>query len=192
VLIQDEVGPEVAGTIVWSVHTSAEPVSMARSVARFRMGDDRFVVRILEPEGARFELGFPPEPRSFSVADVRQLHGLSLPAGDAIRISELPRRADDKGKRAAGPLIRRLQIVWPRGTRRLSVLFLPDYDGDDSAPLVTPLNEWLARRPVRLAQYPQSEYWTHGHRDAEGAPPVDAGLLAALPAKRDARARGSL
>ena len=192
VLIQDEIGPEIAGTIVWSVHTSAEPVEVARLVVRFRMGDDRFVVRILEPEGARFELGFPPEPRSFPVADVRQLHGLSVLAGEAIRISELPRRADDKGKRAVGALIRRLQIVWPTGTRRLSVLFLPDYDSDDSAPLVTPLNEWLARRPVRLAPQPRSEYWTHGNRDAEGAPPVDAGLLASLPAERDARAGISL
>ena len=192
VLIQDEVGPEIAGTIVWSVHTSAAPVSVACSVARFRMGDDRFVVRILEPEGARFELGFPPEPRSFPVADVRQLHGLSVLAGEAIRISELPRRADDKGKRAAGALIRRLQIVWPTGTRRLSVLFLPDYDSDDSAPLVTPLNEWLARRPVRLAPYPRSEYWTHGDHDVEGVPPVDAGLLASLPPEMDARAGISL
>jgi hypothetical protein len=156
------------------------------------MGDDQFVVRILEPEGARFELGFPPEPHSFPVADVRQLHGLSVLAGDAIRVSELPRRADDKGKRAAGALIRRLQIVWPTGTRRLSVLFLPDYDSDDSAPLVTPLNEWLARRPVRLAPHPRSEYWTHSNRDAEGAPPVDAGLLASLPAEMDARAGISL
>jgi hypothetical protein len=110
-----------------------------------------------------------------------------VPAGDAIRISELPRRADDKSKRAAGALIRRLQIVWPKGTRRLSVLFLPDYDGDDSAPVVTPLNEWFARSPVRLAPLPRSEYWTHGNRDAEGAPSVDAGTLASLPAEMVAR-----
>jgi hypothetical protein len=89
-------------------------------------------------------------------------------------------------------LIRRLQIVWPKGTRRLSVLFLPDYDSDDSAPLVTPSYEWFARSPVRLAPHPRSEYWTHGSRDAEGAPPVGAGLLASLPTEMDARAGISL
>lgn len=182
VLIQDEVGPEVSGTIVWSVHTTAEPVSVAGSVARFRLGDDRFVVRILEPGVARFELGFPPEPRSFPIADVRQLHNRTTLAGDTARISELPRRADDNGTRGAGALIRRLQIVWPRGMRRLSVLFLPDYDRDDPALPVNPLSEWLARRPVRLTRYPGSEYWTHNNPDAEGGaltgwPPVEAGLV---------------
>src|SRR5439155_6313219 len=47
-LIQDEIGPDVSGAIVWTLHTVAEPVSVAGGVARFRLGDDRFVVRILE------------------------------------------------------------------------------------------------------------------------------------------------
>jgi Heparinase II/III-like protein len=153
VLIQDEVGPEIAGSIVWAVHTSAEPVSVAGSVARFRLGDDRFVARILEPEAARFEITFPPEPRSFPIADVRQLHGRSVVAGEPLRVCELPRRADDQGERAAGALIRRLQIVWPKGTRRLSVALLPDCGDDDLALPIAPLNEWLAKRPVRLIRY---------------------------------------
>jgi hypothetical protein len=179
VLIQDEVSPEVLDTIVWSVHTSAEPVSVAGPVARFRLGDDRFVVRILEPEAAQFELGFPPEPRSFLVSDVRQLHSRTILVGGTTQLSELPRRVDDKGERGGGALIRRLQIVWPIGARRLSVLFLPDHDGDELALPVTPLSDWLARRPVRLARYRGSEYWVHRNRSSAtggsaGFPPMRA------------------
>jgi hypothetical protein len=123
VLIQDEIGPEVCGAIVWSVHTTAEPVSVSGSDACFQLGKDRFVVRILEPETASFELDFPPAPRSFPIADIRQLHSHTTLGRDVTRISELPRRVDDNRQRAAGPLIRRLQIVWPSGARRLSVLF---------------------------------------------------------------------
>src|SRR5258708_6177526 len=54
VVIQDDVRPELSGTIVWAVHTSAEPISVVGSVARFRSGDDRFVLRILEPAAACF------------------------------------------------------------------------------------------------------------------------------------------
>jgi Heparinase II/III-like protein len=75
VIIQDEIGPEVSDKVVWVAHTCAEPISVAGSVARFRSGNDRFVVRILEPAAACFEIVFPPEPRVFSLADVRQLHG---------------------------------------------------------------------------------------------------------------------
>jgi hypothetical protein len=197
VLIQDEVGPEVSGTIVWSAHTSAEPVSVAGSVARFRLGDDRFVARILEPGTACFELGFPPEPRSFRIPDVRQLHGRTALRGDATWVSELARRIDDNGRRAAGALIRRLQIVWPSGTRRLTVLFLPDYDRDEVALPIAPLDEWLARRAVRPARYPRFEYWTCSNRGAEGVAltgslPVDAGLLGPRLSEVDARAGISL
>jgi hypothetical protein len=175
VLIQDEVGPEVSDTILWSVHTTAEPVSVSGLDARFRLGNDDFVVRILEPETARFELSFPPEPCSFPIADVHQLHSHTMAARDVTRIAELPRRVDENGKRAAGKLIRRLQIVWPRGARRLSVLFLPDYDGDELALPVTPLDEWLARRPVRLARYPRPEFWTR--RKLGGEEDAAAGLM---------------
>ena len=68
-VIQDEVRVELSGKIVWAVHTSAEPVSVAGSVARFRSGRDRFVLRILEPAAACFEIGFPPEPQVFPIAD---------------------------------------------------------------------------------------------------------------------------
>ncbi len=146
VLIQDEIDPEISGNIVWAVHTSATPDLIAGSVARFRLGDDRFVARILEPSTARFELALPPAPSSFRIADARLLHGRP-PAAHGL-VSELPRRDDDEhGSRAAGALIRRLEISWPKGTRRLSVLLLPDCDDDDQTLPITPLADWLAGYP---------------------------------------------
>jgi hypothetical protein len=79
-------------------------------------------------------------------------------------VAELPRRVDDKGKRAFGALIRRLQIVWPKGTRRLSVALLPDCDDDDLALPVTPLD--LARRPVRLIEYLRRDRAMMSRREA--------------------------
>ena len=152
-VVQDEVGPEVCGTITWTAHTAAEPISVAASVARFRSGDDRFLVRILEPEAACFHIGFPPEPQAFPIADVRQLHGRPALNGESARVAELPRRVDSAGGRAAGALIRRLRIVWPAGTRRLSVALLPDCEDEDPALPVTPLDDWLSLRPVRLIEY---------------------------------------
>ena len=157
------------------MHTAAKPVSVSGSVARFQLGNDRLVVRILEPETACFELSFPPEPRSFPIADVHQLHSHTTLAQNATHISELPRRADEGGNRAAGALIRRLQIAWPTGTRRLSVLFLPDYHNDEFAVAITPLDEWLARRPVRLTDYPCSLSRT-GRKSYTGLPPVSAAV----------------
>jgi len=168
VIIQDEVGPEVSGTISWAVHTTAEPISVSGSVARFRSGDDRFVVRILEPAAACLEIGFPPEPGSFLIPDVRQLHGGALLHGNGAQVAELPRRVDAEGKRAGGSLIRRLEIAWPKGTRRLSVALLPDCDDDELALPVTPLDEWLARRPVRLASYSRRDYRMNAARRSAG------------------------
>jgi hypothetical protein len=170
VVIQDEIGPEISGTIVWTAHTSARPVSVAGAVARFRLGEDRFVARILEPATASFEITFPPEPNSYPIADVRQLHGRPSLPGNAAWVSELPRRADHDGKRAGGDLIRRLQIRWPMGTRRLCVALLPDCADDDLPLPVTPLSEWLARRPVRLTRYPRTEYRTSAARFARSKP----------------------
>jgi Heparinase II/III-like protein len=187
VLIQDEIGPELSGTIVWSVHTVAEPLWVSGSDALFRLGDDRCVVRILETETACFELGFPPEPRSFPIADIRQLHSHTTPARNVTLISELPRRVDDNHKRAAGALIRRLQIVWPSGARRLSVLFLPDYDRDELTLPVTPLDEWLARRPVRLTHYPRPELWTDRGFAAE-----EAAVLGTLSLSTEIGARAAI
>ena len=64
-------------------------------------------------------------------------------------------RCDDDGeRRATGAPIRRLQIVLPAGARRLTVLLLPDCDdAEDTALPVAPLDYWLARRPVRLADW---------------------------------------
>jgi Heparinase II/III-like protein len=166
VVIQDDVRPELSGMIVWTAHTSAEPIAITGSVARFRSGDDRFVLRILEPAAACFEIGFPPEPQVFQIADVRQLHGCSPLDSRRARVAELPRRIDMEGGRAAGALIRRLQIVWPEGMRRLSVALLPDCDDDDSALPVTPLDEWLARRPIRLASYSRRASWINAARHA--------------------------
>jgi Heparinase II/III-like protein len=174
VLIQDEISPEVFGTITWVAHTSADPVSVAGPVARFRTGGDRFVARILEPETACFDLSFPPEPRSFPVSDIRQLHGRRAVSGNQIRVSELPRRADDQGRRAAGPLIRRLQIVWPKGVQRLSVLLLPDCDDEQFGLPVVPLSNWLAKSPVRLAGCRRWPHWTKAEWRGAGGPTIGA------------------
>ncbi len=158
VVIQDEVAPGISEDIVWAMHTTTEPVSIAGGVARLRHGDDRLVARILEPEAARFELTLPPPPRSFPIADVRMLHSRpGSPVEGGVAVSELPRCEDDGEHRAGGAPIRRLQIVWPPGTRRLTVLLLPDCDDDTLVLPVTSLDDWLARRPVRLSRYLAAE-----------------------------------
>ena len=173
VVIQDEIDPEISDNVVWAIHTSADPDSIVGSVARFRLGDDRFIARILEPGPARFELTFPPAPCSFPVADTRRLHG-RRPNGSLV--SELPRRDDENGERAAGAPIRRLEIQWPKGAHRLTVLLLPDCDVEDQVLPVTPLDHWLARRPVRLPRFLQPLYRTEGLCDPEQS------SLAELPA----------
>jgi len=180
VVIQDEIDPEISDNVVWAIHTSADPDSVVGSVARFRLGDDRFVARILEPGTARFELAFPPAPSSFPVTDTRRLHG-RRPTGDGGLVSELPRRDDEEGERAAGALIKRLEIQWPKGARRLTVLLLPDCDvGDQECP-VSPLDHWLARRPVRLRRFPQPLYRTEGLCDPERSPLAELPALQAGP-----------
>ena len=172
VVIQDEVDPDSCSDVVWVTHTSAEPVQLAGSLARFRIGSDQFAARILEPAGARFELAPPPPPRSFACGPAQELHGHAT--GDGTLVSELPRREDHAGKRAAGAPIQRLQIAWPAGTRRLSVLLLPDCDGTELALPVAPLDHWLARRPVRLTGLPRRGCRTRGLRAA--GPGTPAGL----------------
>jgi hypothetical protein len=179
VVIQDEIDPEISDNVVWAIHTSADPDSVVGSVARFRLGDDRFVARILEPSTARFELTFPPPPCSFPVTDTRRLHGRVN--RDAGLVSELPRRDDENGQRAVGALIRRLEIQWPKGARRLTVLLLPDCDAEDQVLPVTPLDHWVARRPVRFSRFPQPLYRSEGLRDPEQSPSVELSALAADP-----------
>ncbi len=170
VVIQDEIDPAIGRKIVWTVHTAAEPVALTGSLARFRIGEDNFAVRILEPAGARFDLSLPPPPRSFAPADAQHLHG--RPPGDNRLVSELPRCADAAGQRAAGAPIRRLQIVLPAGTPRLAVLLLPDCAGDELALPVAPLDHWLARRPLRLTGVPRRGCRDRGLRIAERKTPV--------------------
>ncbi len=148
VVIQDEVDPLSCGDIAWAIHTSAEPVSLAGNFARFRLGCDTLVARILEPADARFELALPPPPGSFARGPAHQLHG--PPSGAGTLVSELARREEGAGQRAAGAPIRRLEVTWPAGTRRLTVLLSPDCDSEDLALPVAPLDHWLARRPIRL------------------------------------------
>jgi hypothetical protein len=154
VVIADEIDPRLCGNVVWRMHTSAEPVSVGRSVARFRLGGDRMTARILEPRRARFRLSLPPPARSFPVVDVGGLHGRRPTRDRPIEVAELPRRDDGAERRATGRLVRRLDIVWPRGARRLAVSLSPDCDGDRPALPVAPLDDWLAHRPIRLVRCP--------------------------------------
>jgi hypothetical protein len=172
-VIQDEVDPRSCGDIAWAIHTSAEVVSLAGTFARFRLGGDRLVARILEPAGARFDLVLPPPPRSFARGPADQLHG--PPSGAGAPVSELARHEDRAGQRAAGAPIRRLEIAWPAGTRRLTVLLLPDCDGDELALPVAPLDHWLARRPVRLTGLSRRGCRNRG---IEAAERVSSGRLA--------------
>jgi Heparinase II/III-like protein len=188
VIIQDEIDPDVSTDIVWVVHTSADPASVVGSVARFRSGNDRFVARILEPSTARFELTFPPPPRAFPTTDARKMHGRPVPGGGGW-ISELPRRDDGDERRAAGPLIKRLEIAWPRGARCLSVLLLPDCDDDEQTWPVIPLDQWLAKRPNRSAQYPDPLHLTRRLRiPKRGSPtalsPFRSGIFGTYSQKR--------
>ncbi len=153
IIIQDEIDPRICSEITWTAHTAAEPVALAGSLARFRVDEDQFDVRILEPAGARFGLSPPPPPGSFALGDPRQLHGRQ--ADDSRPVSELPRRTDLEDQRAVGSPIQRLQIVLPAGTPRVTVLMLPDCDGDELVLPVSPLDHWLARRPVRLTGVPR-------------------------------------
>jgi hypothetical protein len=169
IVIQDEIDPEISDNVVWAIHTSADPDSVVGPVARFRLGEDRFVARILEPNAARFELALPPAPCSFPIADGRRLHGRPV-ASESGLVSELPRRDDQDGRRAAGALIRRLEVPWPKGARRLAVLLLPDCDAEDPVLPVTSLDHWLARRPVQRDRCPQPLYQTEGLGDPERRP----------------------
>lgn len=175
VVIQDEVDPAACRNVLWAIHTGAEPVRLTGSLARLRLGEDRLVVRILEPAGARFELLLPPPPTSFALGAPHELHGCpsdEARPGEGAVVSELPRRADEAGQRAAGALIRRLQIVWPAGARRLTVLLLPDCERDEPALPVAPLDHWLARLPIRLTGLPRRGCRTRSAQIAMRASPL--------------------
>jgi hypothetical protein len=153
IVIQDEIAAGVSNDVVWTMHTAADTISIAGRTAALTGGCDRFVARILEPENACFTLSSPPPPRTFPIAEVHLLHGRCGDEPAPVRIRERPRCEDDGGEGRAGSPIRRLQIVWPRGTRRLSVVLLPDCGQDELVLPITPLDDWLGRRPLRLAHY---------------------------------------
>jgi hypothetical protein len=134
---------------VWAMHTSADLVSLEPREVRFRRGADDLVVRILEPNVARFALRDLPPPRRFLPTDPALLH--AGPQADGGRVvAELPRRDDEEGARGQGPLIRRLQIDWPRKARRLVVLLRPDVGAEDDVALATrPLAQWGSGGPCR-------------------------------------------
>ena len=137
------------------MHCSAEPVAVSGPTAHLRRGADSFVARILEPADACFELARPPAPASFPIAGVRQLHGRSAATPKTVRVAEFPRRDDTGKEHASGAPIRRLQIAWPKGARRLAVLLLPDWCGrEDRAPPVLPLDHWLGRDPTGRDRQP--------------------------------------
>jgi hypothetical protein len=170
VVISDEFDPTISGDVMWTMHTSAEPVSVMSRSASFRRGRDRLVARILEPENARFKLTLPPAPRWFSLEDPGRVHGPPKAVHRGARVRELPRRDDDGDRRGAGAIIRRLQIRLPVGARRLTVLLLPDWDEvEDAVVPVAPLDYWLARRPLRLAPYIPTRAAKKRGRQARGA-----------------------
>jgi hypothetical protein len=140
VVIQDEIASVIEDDIVWAMHTSAEPQFVGLRTARFRDGGDWFAVIILAPQSARLQLTAPPPPATYAVEP-------GAP-GDQAQIAELPRQ-DDRGEdRAAGAPLRRLEIAWPKGSRRLAVMLLPDSIGEDEAALpVIPLDQWLDYGP---------------------------------------------
>jgi hypothetical protein len=149
VVIQDEIAPGLDDTIVWTMHTGADPEFLGRGIATFRAGEDRLVVRILAPGGAGFDLAAPPPAGVFALGADEARH--SGKAGAEVR--ELPRCDERNGKRGAGPPLRRLEIKWPTGARRLAVMLSPDSDGDEPPLSVTPLDQWLEEklRPWPLA-----------------------------------------
>ena len=128
VVIQDEVDPDSCSDIIWVTHTSAEPVQLAGSLARFRYG--RAIGSPPASSNRRAPASsWPPRRRRVRSRAARrtQLHGRAdrrrrpFPNCPAVKIT--PASAPP------GRLSERLQIAWPAGTRRLSVLLLPDCDG---------------------------------------------------------------
>ena len=112
IVIQDEIDPGICSEITWTAHTAAEPVALAGSLARFRVDEDQFDVRILEPAGARFALSPPPPPRSFAsrrsaavawTASRRQPAGVGASAAYGFRGSASRRITDpEAADRPAG------------------------------------------------------------------------------------------
>jgi hypothetical protein len=120
------------------MHTSAEPLALSGQAILLRLDGEELLVKIQTPAAARLAITFPPAPRSFEVVNQAMLHG------EALRrfVSERPRVDAD------GRTIRRLEIRWPRRTRRLTVVLSPTGCEATADIRVTPLADWLARRPL--------------------------------------------
>jgi hypothetical protein len=144
IAIEDELDPAIGEEIVWTMHISADQATICGSVARLRTGEDLFEAHILAPADARFELTAPPPPRIFKGTAARLRHDLLC--SDGASVSERPYTDATERRRP----IQRLQIALPAGTPRVTVLLLPDCHGDEPVLAVTPLADWLARRPLRL------------------------------------------
>jgi Heparinase II/III-like protein len=146
VVIADEIGSPLSSDVLWRMHTSAEPEFVGDHTALLRMGGAHLFARIIEPSSARFALSLPPPPRAFPIVDRALLHG--SPGPQTRSVAELPRCDDGTGGRGTGAPIRRLEVHWPQGARRLVVSLSPDREGSPPALQVAPLEEWLARRPL--------------------------------------------
>jgi hypothetical protein len=147
VVIADEIDFPPSGEVLWRMHTSAQPEFVGERLAAFRLGPERLLARIIEPASARFALTLPPSPRVFPIADGVPLHG--SPGPGTLSVAELPRRDDGSGGPGTGAPIRRLEVYWPQGARRLVVSLSPDCEGSPPTLLVAPLDEWLAGRPLK-------------------------------------------
>ena len=172
VVIEDEVDPAVCHNVLWAIHTSAEPDLL--SPVRWCACD-------WERIGSSSVSWSRPEPASSWSRRRRRAPSRSAPRSSCTgarqrgrhRVSELPRGTGEAGPRTAGALpIRRLQIAWPAGTRRLTVLLLPDCDRDELALPVAPLDHWLARQPIRLTGLPRRGCRTRSVHIAMRASPV--------------------
>ena len=152
ILIQDEIAPGVEDRIVWAMHTGADPQFVGPSVAVFHADKDRLVVRILAPGRARFNLKAPPPSGAFALAPGETRHSGNIAGATGGEVSELPRREGG----ADGAPLRRLEIDWPPGARRLAVMLSPDSDGEAPPLPVIALDEWLAGRPPQPMSKPKS------------------------------------
>jgi hypothetical protein len=139
VVIQDEVEEAAGCPIVWAMHTTAEAVAVSRREARLRLGAQELVLRIRGPAGARLVIGALPPPRCFEILEGALRHGTS----SRRFVSERP-HVD-----AAGRPVSRVEILWPRGATRLTVLLSPDDDDGGEDLRIGSLEQWLAQGLVR-------------------------------------------
>jgi hypothetical protein len=165
VIIQDEVSASISEPVEWVVHTAADPVAVGSRIAHFRCDADRFRVQILEPENTELRLGAPPPARAFELDSRAELHGACIPRDG--RVKERDRRYSNPGSDSFGRAIRRLEIPWPSGAQRLTVLLSPDFDGAAPAIRTAPLDQWLSEGPLRIIhQRRLSPGWQRSTRQA--------------------------